>query len=551
MPPLTAKPATEPGKRVAPERTAARLAFDLLLLAGFCAFFYFFGLGSMGLTGADEPRYAQIAREMLARHDWITPVLHGQPWLEKPVLYYWEAMISYSIFGVSDWAARLPAAIDATALVFATYYFARRLWRGLELTAALITASCAFLVGFGHAASTDMPLTASFGIGMLFWMAFDRDAGKRCPVASRRSKRWLAGFYFFMALGTLAKGPVALFLAGLIIVIVALLRRDARQVRRTLWLPGIVLFLAVALPWYVLVQLRTGNFFQFFILQQNLQRFGTPRYHHTQPFWYFAPILLAALLPWTALALAGLVRAIRNLRANAGGQVLVVWAVAPVVFFSFSDSKLPGYILPTLPAFALLAATYLYDKWTTGEAMPRAVLLVHGVVAGALLALVLLAPTLILRYGLSRQPLLAAITGGLVVFVLVMLGVRVAGWRSLRLVTLLPVILGLVFIVRFAAPALDSLFSARPVARELAQLRPQQSPIAMFNVPREAEYGLGFYQNQRMLRYERDPVPAQGHMLITHFVPEQDIRQRVAGRSFVLLVRYAPQQLDFYWVAPR
>jgi 4-amino-4-deoxy-L-arabinose transferase-like glycosyltransferase len=85
----------------------ARPAADWLLILGFCGFLFFFGLNYFGLIGADEPRYAQIAREMLAHHDWITPILGGKPWLEKPVLYYWQAMLSYSIFGVSDWAARI------------------------------------------------------------------------------------------------------------------------------------------------------------------------------------------------------------------------------------------------------------------------------------------------------------------------------------------------------------------------------------------------------------------------------------------------------------
>src|SRR5512142_2266770 len=126
------------------------IALELLVLAGFCAFLFFFGLSSFGLVGADEPRYAQIAREMLQGHDWVVPVLCGKPWLEKPILYYWQAMLSYSVFGVSDWAARLPVAIDATALVFGAYFFARRFLRGVELDAALILASMAAVIGFGR-----------------------------------------------------------------------------------------------------------------------------------------------------------------------------------------------------------------------------------------------------------------------------------------------------------------------------------------------------------------------------------------------------------------
>ena len=105
---------------------------DWLLLAGFCGFLFFFGLAYFGLLGADEPRYAQVAREMLARHDWITPTLGGKPWLEKPALYYWQTMLAYSVFGVSDWAARLPSAVDATLMVVAVYLFLRRFRAGLS-----------------------------------------------------------------------------------------------------------------------------------------------------------------------------------------------------------------------------------------------------------------------------------------------------------------------------------------------------------------------------------------------------------------------------------
>src|SRR5215467_9544028 len=155
---------------------------DGFLLAGFCAFFFFFGLSNFGLLGADEPRYAQVAREMLARHDWITPWLGGQPWLEKPVLYYWQAMAAFSALGVTDWAARIPSAIDATLLVFAVYLFLRRFRPGFELDGALMTASCAAIVGFARAAATDMPLAATLTMGLLAWFAW-YESNKRIYLA--------------------------------------------------------------------------------------------------------------------------------------------------------------------------------------------------------------------------------------------------------------------------------------------------------------------------------------------------------------------------------
>ena len=140
---------------------------------------------------------------MFERHDWITPMLGGQPWLEKPPLYYWQAMMFYALFGVHDWVARLPSVLDATVLVLAMYFFLRRFRNGSELDGALIAASCAGITAYAHAASTDMPLAAAFTVGMLGWWTW-RESGKRV---------YLAVFYASMALGTLAKGPVAPFLA--------------------------------------------------------------------------------------------------------------------------------------------------------------------------------------------------------------------------------------------------------------------------------------------------------------------------------------------------
>src|SRR6202045_1446812 len=155
-----------------------RTRTDALLLAGFCAFLFFYGLGQFGLIGADEPRYAQVAREMLQRHDCITPVLYGKPWLEKPPLYYWQAMLSYSIFGVSDWAARLPSGLDASLMVLAIYAFLRRFRPGFQLDGALMTASAAGVIGFARAASMDMPLAAMFTIALLAWYAWYESASK-------------------------------------------------------------------------------------------------------------------------------------------------------------------------------------------------------------------------------------------------------------------------------------------------------------------------------------------------------------------------------------
>ena len=191
---------------------------------------------------------------MLARRDYITPILWGKPWLEKPALYYWRAMFSFREFGVHDWSARLPSATFAFILVTLIYLHIRRFRRGGQLDAALITASCAGIIAFARGASTDMQLAAPFCIGMLGWYAwYETD-----------SKFWLFDLYFFVGAATLAKGPVAPFLAMVIIVAFAALRREWAILRRTIWWPGVALYLAMVLPWFIAVQHRNPNFLKIF-----------------------------------------------------------------------------------------------------------------------------------------------------------------------------------------------------------------------------------------------------------------------------------------------
>src|SRR5260370_10123268 len=181
------------------QRTILRTGTDVLLLVAFCGFLSFHGCGAFGLPGSAEPRYAQVAREMLGRSDWVTPALQGKAWLEKPVLYYWQAMLSYRVAGVTDQAARLPAAFDAAMLIAAIYLFLRRFRPGTELDGALITASCAGIIGFAHAAATDMPLAATFAIALLAWYAWYQ--------SGRHS--YLVAAYVFLPLATLSNVPVA------------------------------------------------------------------------------------------------------------------------------------------------------------------------------------------------------------------------------------------------------------------------------------------------------------------------------------------------------
>ena len=531
----------------------ARTRTDVLLIAGFCAFLFFYGLGQFGLIGADEPRYAQVAREMLERSDWIKPVLGGQAWLEKPPLYYWQAMLAYSVFGVSDVAARIPAAIDATVLVIAVYLFFRRFRRGVEVDAALITASCAGIIGYARAASMDMTLAAAFSIGMLAWWAW-REAEKRT---------YLALFYVSMALGMLAKGPVAPFLAAAVIMMFALGTREARLVWKTLWLPGVLLFCAIALPWYVAVQVRNPQFFREFILEHNLARFSSDLYHHRQPFWYYLPVTALAFLPWTVFVIAAVVQPLRILWAERRtvspepdlewqfSLFACCWLIVPVVFFSISQSKLPGYILPSIPAGAVLLALYLRQQFADEENVSKALAVLHALLAAAPIVPSLLIAYIVAEHRLpAGRPMLIALAIAFVLCAAIALTlVSRLRLRMLRFVTLIPVVLSVAAVLKLGATAIDQKLSVRPLAVEISGVETHPLPLAVFGVSREMEYGLAFYRNRPIVRYERGSVPPEEHLLVAPARWKVDVAKRTMGRRVTFLGHYAPQDVDYYWVA--
>lgn len=530
-----------------------RTRTDVLLLAGFCAFLFFYGIGQFGLIGADEPRYAQVAREMLARHDWITPVLGGHSWLEKPPLYYWQAILAYSIFGVSDTAARIPSAIDATFLVVAVYLFFRRFRRGVEVDAALITASCAGIIGYARAASMDMALTSSFGIALLAWWAW-RESGRRI---------YLASFYFCVALGMLAKGPIAPFLAALIIVVFAAAVKEWRLVRKTLWLPGILLFCAVALPWYIAVQMANPQFFHEFILEHNLARFSSNLYHHPEPFWYFVPVTVIALVPWVVFVCAAFVESVRawwNERKAARPEpdlelqfriLLCCWLIVPALFFSISQSKLPGYILPSVPAGALLLADYLRSRFELNESIPKPLAVLHALVACAPIVPAVLVGFIVSQHRLpTGRPLLVALVVALIVGAAISLTlISRMRLRMLRFVTLIPVVLSVAAVLKMGTTAIDQKLSTRPLAVELAGVETHKLPIAVCGASREVEYGLAFYRNQVVARYEAGDIPAGEHLLVAPTTWIDNVAKATTGRHVSLLGHYAPQGLDYYWVS--
>jgi 4-amino-4-deoxy-L-arabinose transferase-like glycosyltransferase len=572
-----------------PAPVAAREFLILFLVSGFLLLYGLvpiFGGDQLGLVGADEPRYAQVAREMLTAHSegchevgakmvprglspsdlraslhcleagTVTPILYGKPWLEKPALYYWRAMSFFKEFGISDWSARLPSSSGAFALIVLVFLHMRRFRPGGHLDAALITASCLGIFSFARGASTDMQLAAPFCIGMLGWYAW-YETGK---------KFWLFDLYFFGAAATLAKGPVAPFLALSIIVLFAGLRREWSVLRRTIWLPGVLLYLLMVLPWYIAVQRRNPTFYRLFFLEHNLERFATNRYQHHQPFWFYVAVLLIALMPWTVLAIRALVdsidvsiaewkvrhkpqRYLGHTRAgDAFPEFLVLWTLFPIVFFSFSGSKLPGYILPSIPPLAILTADYLNRTRRCG--LPRWLLWLHSAFCGLLIFVLVLAPQHMKYETLvpSRQWLAMAVAAAVFFAAIVFLIIRRWGIPQLCNATLIPILAIMIFLLGFHGKDLDLNYSARPLAREIQQQAPGVSLVAVDGVKRDIVYGLAFYRDQPMIRYNIDGVPAAEHVLVIPASDTAELDRWLAGRIYKPLFLYESQGLAVYRV---
>jgi 4-amino-4-deoxy-L-arabinose transferase-like glycosyltransferase len=403
-----------------------------------------------------------------------------------------------------------------------------------------------------------MQLAAHFCIGMLGWYAW-YETGK---------KFWLFDLYFFGAAATLAKGPVAPFLALSIIFLFIALRREWSLFRRTIWLPGVILYLVMVLPWYIAVQRRNPTFFNVFFLEHNLERFATDRYQHHQRMYYYLIVLILGLIPWTVLAMRALFDAIQlsfaewkvrlkpipylghSRAGDAFPEFLVLWALFPILFFSFSGSKLPGYILPSLPPLTILTGDYLYRTRRTG--LKPWLLWAHAAVCAIMVFVLVLAPQH-MQYDTivpSRQWLVIAALSGLVTLLLVAAVVRRWGITQVRNVTLVPVCAMLVFLLGFHGRELDLNYSARPLAQELAAQAPGEQTVALLGVRRDIDYGLTFYRNQPMLHYDNaeEGVPPGEHIVIANTHAEAELQRYLAGRIYEPLFLYETQGLAAYKV---
>jgi 4-amino-4-deoxy-L-arabinose transferase-like glycosyltransferase len=511
--------------------TAARVAWALLIVATLCVC-YFSLLGAIGFVGPDEPRYAWIARDMAETGDWVTPRLYGKPWFEKPPLFYWGAALSFKLFGISEAAARLPSAISALLATLALAWLALRLY-GAETARwlLLLLPTTVSMIGFSHAAATDMPFSGMLTITMVCAaVVLGLSRNENSPVIPQTPWLGLILFGFFLALAVLAKGPAAIILSAGAIFFWALFTKRWREAFRLFHPAALASFCLTALPWYILCARRSPDFFRTFIIEHNFKRYFTPEFQHLQPFWFYGPVLLTAFLPWTALllwsAVEGAVHLWRTHCANDSTWFLICWSGFCLAFFSVSQSKLPGYVLPAVPAIALLIAGDTADRLRQKRPEIRWLSLSVSLTLVALgVAVALLGEKILFVTDIHPAPTVIKFCA-LMVLAGIALGILAVLRRS-RLALVLGAIVLPVFMTLGTADLwdLDAGVSARPTAVEATRYLP--APLLQgattYKLQRGLKFALNFYFRRELAEWS--PPPGQRSIIFTSSSGSQELKQ--------------------------
>jgi 4-amino-4-deoxy-L-arabinose transferase-like glycosyltransferase len=495
----------------------------------------------MGLVGPDEPRYAWIGRAMASSGDWVTPRLYGQPWFEKPVLYYWLSAIGFMLHLPAEWATRLPSALAALAAAIAIGWLSwKEYGSGADfsgsptLLAPLIFATSVAAIGFARAATPDMLFSAFITFAMVSAASVMRRSGalRPNPFPSARSLRGdavqLLFFGAWLGLAVLAKGPAGLILAGGAVGMWALATGSWRAAVRLAHPLAIVAFCIVGLPWYVLCAIRNPDFIHVFIFQQNFERYVTPVFQHKQPFWFFGYMTPLGLLPWTILLVPVAQEGVRLWRENSWRDspsfFVACWAIFPMLFFTFSKSKLPGYILPAIPPLALLLAV-AWSRPTPGRSKSHRWI-------GVTLGLTWVVMGLLARMLIRRLPPGAWNVLGHMLSVCAVIGVgggiAIAGMGFLRkrwIVLTSALLVALIVEIAGARilPIFDPYISARPHAQILLNLhRPE--PLFAFHLKRAWSYNLAFYLDRNELP-DWSPSDPEAALVLTTPAGMEEIRR--------------------------
>jgi 4-amino-4-deoxy-L-arabinose transferase-like glycosyltransferase len=357
-------------------------SYYLPVLVAVFLFLSFYRLASVTLFDVDEAVFAEATKEMVNDGNWITPTYNGVNRYDKPILFYWLMAASYKAFGINEFGARFPSALAGLLLCLAVFLFGRRVGDARTgIYASGVMALSLFYFVYSHAAVTDMALTLFITLSLfsLFLSRAARAGGRP------GEDLYLYGFYLFSALAFLTKGLIGIVFPFAIAIVYMYSRERMRGVRRVFSLKGFVLFFIVSAPWYGAELAVNGReFIRLFIIKHHFMRYTGVISGHRGPIFYYIPVLIIGLFPWIVFLPGGIRNALKGprnpLAAPTGGPgpaeaasgndlyrsamlLAFLWFAFIFVFFSFSTTKLPNYVLPAVPAACLLIASGLSERW--------------------------------------------------------------------------------------------------------------------------------------------------------------------------------------------
>lgn len=470
-------------------------AIYISTLIAVCLILFFFRLGDRALWDIDEGMHAATSKDMVLSGDWLTPRYNGEKFYDKPPLHNWLVAISFLIFGFTEFAARLPAALLGLGCVMVTYLLGRRIFgpAGAFLSALVLATSAEYLV-LSRVVVHDISLTFFITLSLtLFYLGYDNKRHRRAL--------FLLG-YASMGCAVLAKGPIGALLPAMIIGLFLIIKKQLGFIKHMQIGWGILILLAVAAPWYILISLKDPEYFGYFFIKQNLGNFFSGQVRHPEPVYYYIPVLMGGMFPWSTFLPLALFRAVRAHGAtyNDGRLLALIWFAAVFIFFSLASSKLGTYILPLLPAAALLVGALLHDLIVSpSEGLAQGIFYSYlplVIIAALALIYVILFPPVNLRAEAGIElKWIYGIAAWLVTCCFISLGV--AAKKKYRLfigsvvVTVITVLLlSLIYLV----PSIDPFRSGKTLARKIDQLLAPSEDLVFYLKARDTFL---FYTNRK------------------------------------------------------
>ena len=450
----------------------------MMLLVGLCLFLFFFYLGSRDLWDVDEGMHSVSAKHVVESGDWVTPTYNGKAFLDKPMLFTWLGAISFLLFGFTEFAARLPAAVVGLTGVLVTFLLGRRMFdaRTGFLGGAVLATTILYLA-LSRTVVHDIALNLCTTLALyFFWVALkDQD----------RRRIYILLFWIAVAGAVLAKGPLGLVLPALVIGPYLVATRGLDLIREMQPARGLLIVVAIVSPWYILMSLRNEGYLSYFLIEKTIGSFTSEESTHPAPWYFYFPVFLGSLLPWTSFLPAALYQAWRDLSGEKREPVLylLLWLGMMFLFFSAATSKLVTYLLPAMPAAALLIGLL----WARAQSSPQPAR--SRVLIGSHLPAVVVAvagciyvwlhpPTgLEVKYGLT-QVQIAALLGVIVVGAGMALWCLLAGRNGAAFGSIVVgVMAGLLLFATWIGPTMDPYRSTREMALVFDRRLPPGAPM--------------------------------------------------------------------------